>query len=324
MFEYCIYAFITYIIFTIVYVYKIRGQERFKNFTEYLSKGWIIFAPINCLLYIFTKSHARKAIVDTVHFKDLKILQDNWQAIAQEANALFHNNIFDSVKNKKSASYYDVGFRTFYKHGWSKFYLKWYGGYYHKSAQEMCPVTLNILKQCKSVNGAMFSVLPPQGKLSRHLDPFATSLRYHLGLNTPNDNQAFINIDGNTLSWRDGQAFMFDETYLHYAQNNTSKNRIILMCDIERPMNFFGTLFNTLFYKNFLRFSIVPNMVGDKRGLANRVFASVVPVLNAGKRLKQSNIIVYKLLKYSINLSILCAIVALFIGLPYLFVVFIF
>ncbi len=29
---------------------------------------------------------------------------------------------------------------------------------------------------------------------------------------------------------------MFDETYIHYAENGTDQNRIILLCDIERPM----------------------------------------------------------------------------------------
>ncbi len=30
----------------------------------------------------------------------------------------------------------------------------------------------------------------------------------------------------------------FDETYLHYAENQSGQNRLILFCDIERPMRY--------------------------------------------------------------------------------------
>jgi beta-hydroxylase len=33
----------------------------------------------------------------------------------------------------------------------------------------------------------MFAMLPANGSLNPHRDPFAGSLRYHLGLITPND-----------------------------------------------------------------------------------------------------------------------------------------
>ena len=42
------------------------------------------------------------------------------------------------------------------------------------------------LNSIATVHGAMFAMLPPGGKLGAHRDPFAGSLRYHLGLVTPN------------------------------------------------------------------------------------------------------------------------------------------
>ena len=42
----------------------------------------------------------------------------------------------------------------------------------------------------------MFAVLPPGGKLGAHRDPFAGSLRYHLGLVTPNSDKCRILVDG--------------------------------------------------------------------------------------------------------------------------------
>ena len=80
------------------------------------------------------------------------------------------------------------------------------------------------------------TALPPGGVLTLHRAPYAGSLRYHLGLVTPNDDNCAIIVDGQRYSWRDGEEVVFDETYLHWAENKTDKDRIILFCDIERPI----------------------------------------------------------------------------------------
>ncbi|MEG0821738.1 MAG: aspartyl/asparaginyl beta-hydroxylase domain-containing protein, partial [Burkholderiaceae bacterium] len=59
----------------------------------------------------------------------------------------------------------------------------------------------------------------------RHRDPFASSLHYHLGWVTPNDDGCFIVVDGGSYFWRDGEAVMFDETYIHDAENTTNPSR---------------------------------------------------------------------------------------------------
>lgn len=82
----------------------------------------------------------------------------------------------------------------------------------------------------------MFAELPPGAYLGKHRDPYAGSVRYHLGLSTPNDDRCFIEVDRQRHSWRDGEAVIFDETYVHWAENKTEQTRIILFCDIERPM----------------------------------------------------------------------------------------
>src|SRR2546430_11930250 len=73
---------------------------------------------------------------------------------------------------------------------------------------------------------------PPRSTLF----PYTTLFRSHLGLVTPNSDKCFIIVDGEKCVWRDGEAIMFDETYIHTAENQTDINRIILFCDVERPM----------------------------------------------------------------------------------------
>ena len=55
----------------------------------------------------------------------------------------------------------------------------------------------------------------------RHRDPFAGSLRYHLGLVNPNLERCLS---------------VVDETFVDYAENKTGQTRLILFCDMERPL----------------------------------------------------------------------------------------
>ncbi|AWB67631.1 aspartyl/asparaginyl beta-hydroxylase domain-containing protein [Saccharobesus litoralis] len=282
-----------------MYVYKFRGEARFGSLTEYLRKGWPIFAPLNVMLYLSTKKWAKKNYVSTDSFENLALLQQNWQVIAQEANALMDAGYFSKTTDKNNNSFYDVGFRTFYKYGWSKFYCSWYGTTLN-SAREYCPQTVALLEQIPSVNGAMFTLLPAKSQLTRHSDPLACSLRYHLGLNTPNSDECFISVDGEKQSWRDGKHFMFDETFLHYVENNTDDKRLILMCDIERPMGPIGKGVNWC-YKKIASLLLVPNLPGDQAGLFNLLFRKVTPFLARSKRLKEDNPKLYYPVKWLFN-----------------------
>lgn len=294
---------------SLTYAYRYRGKSRWEDLTEYLRKGWPIFTPFNCLLYLFTQPRAKKAIMNVNDFKELDVIKDNWQTIRDEAVALYKHQYFEKTKETGSQASYDIGFRTFFKYGWSKFYITWYG-YTHASAQKLCPKTVEILKTVPSVNGAMFSLLPVGSQLTRHLDPVACSLRYHLGLVTPNDDRCYINVDGQNYSWRDGEPFIFDETFLHFAKNDSEHYRLIMMCDVERPLFLIGSVIN-FFYKGLMRWTVVPNMDGDARGLANTVFASLSPVLQKTKTLKQTNRPLYLAVKYSVNFTLFLIVVGL-------------
>ena len=92
--------------------------------------------------------------------------------------------LFDEGYIRAAASYNDLGFNSFFRTGWKRFYLKWYDQPL-PSAQALCPKTVALVQSIPTIHGAMFAVLPPGGKLVRHRDPYAGSLRYHLGLVDP-------------------------------------------------------------------------------------------------------------------------------------------
>ena len=303
---------LVYSALSVAYVYRWRGRTRYASFTQYFRKSWPIFAPLNCILYMTTRRAARGPVLTGEALPNLSILRDNWQVIRDEALAIRSDGAFEAAKAPGSPGAYDVGFRTFFKRGWSKFYLKWYGST-HRSAQRTCPRTVALLKRVPEVKGAMFAILPAGSELTLHADPLACSLRYHLGLQTPNSDQCLIDIDGVQMSWRDGQDFIFDETYPHWAHNGTDTSRLILMCDVARPLNLFGRLFNAG-YGLLAGGTLVPNAEEDRRGLFSTVFAAIAPIQARTRELKQTNLARYKLLKHTVNAILLILVLALLYG----------
>jgi len=178
--------------------------------------------------------------------------------------------------------------------------LKWYTVDL-PSAQRMCPRTTELLKAIPNVKAAMFASLPPGARLVRHRDPYAGSLRYHLGLITPNSDQCYIVVDGERYFWRDGESMMFDETYIHHAENTTQMQRVILFCDIERPLKSGAmTAINRWFARNVMKASASQNVEGEKIGALNRLFGGFYQLRLRAKQLKARSRTVYYLLKWAL------------------------
>lgn len=281
-------GFWIFLVFVVCAVYvQNRGVVQHVKLSRKLTDHSNLLAPLNCLFYLFS-SFGNRPYFKVQDFSDLTILQDNWQIIRDEALSL---NSEQAIK--ASAELDDLGFNSFFKTGWKRFYLKWYGSSL-QSAATKCPQTVALLNQIPSVKGAMFAMLPPGARLVKHRDPFAGSLRYHLGLVTPNDDGCYIEVDGQRYTWRDGEAVIFDETYIHYAENQTNKNRIILFLDIKRPVRFAVIdWINTVFSSLVMSATATKNEAGDKVGGLNKLFANVYSVRQFGKRIKAYSVPLY-------------------------------
>ena len=281
-----------------------RGRVRL-GFWRQVSDHSTIMAPYNVLMYMFS-AVPNRPILDQTALPELKGLRDNWQVIREEALALFAQG-----QIKAADKYNDWGFNSFFRTGWKRFYLKWYDAPL-PSALANCPKTVELLNAIPTVKGAMFASLPPGGKLVQHRDPYAGSLRYHLGLLVPKSpGECRIFIDGEAYSWREGEDLVFDETYLHYAENTTSDDRIILFCDVARPLRTrFMTDVNDWVSRNIVNESATQNEEGERIGWINRAFGYVYEVRLVGKRMKAWNKRVYYAVKYVAIGGILAAFLA--------------
>jgi aspartyl/asparaginyl beta-hydroxylase (cupin superfamily) len=119
----------------------------------------------------------------------------------------------------------------------------------------VCPRTGALLAATPSVFNAFFSVLEPGQYIVPHFGYYKGFLRYHLGVVIPGDNadgscwmRVHVDAADNARRdkraieraqkhyWRNGQAVMFDDTYLHDAHNGSNEVRVVLFVDVLRKL----------------------------------------------------------------------------------------
>lgn len=102
---------------------------------------------------------------------------------------------------------------------------------------------------------------------------------------------------------------MFDETYIHYAENTSGQNRLILFCDIERPLKYrWAQRFNYLVGRYLMSAAAAPNDEADDTGGVNRIFKYVYFIRRIGKCIKKWNKPTYYLIKWTLLGAIVSAI----------------
>jgi beta-hydroxylase len=272
---------------------NLRGRVRF-GWLRALTDYTVLLAPLNAVLYAASRVQPRP-FLDAQRFAALDVLRANWCLIRDEALALH-----ESGHIRAAAAYNDIGFNSFFRTGWTRFYLKWYGAEL-PSARSLCPRTVELLAGLPEVKAAMFASLPPGGRLVRHRDPYAGSLRYHLGLKTPNSPGCYIEVDGQRYHWKDGEAIVFDETFIHHAENTTDQQRVILFCDVERPLRWRAvTAFNRWFAREVMTASETQNVAGERVGALNRLFPHLYKIRLAFKALKRRSRSGYYALKWTL------------------------
>lgn len=241
---------------------RLRSRSHF-DLKRQLSDFSTFMVPFNIPAYLLSRIPLRSHHhVD--NFPELKLLEDNWQTIRDEALVLYENGYIASKDDLPASSFYK-------NNRWTSFYLKNYDSDI-PSAYELAPRTMALIDQVPTMHLALFACLNPGKEIKKHHDPFAFTLRYSLGLSTPNSDESGIVVDGVDYKWADGESILFDETFLHSAYNNSHKPRIILMTDVERPLKLkwvqntyyqFGRFFNHLF--------AIDNIDNSKTGIGNKL-----------------------------------------------------
>ncbi len=100
-----------------------------------------------------------------------------------------------------------------------------------------CPITAAVLDRIPGIVTAFFSILAPGKHIPRHRGVYKGIVRAHLALKVPREaERCRMDLDGTTLLWREGRAFVFDDTYPHEVWNDTDEERAVLIVDVLRPL----------------------------------------------------------------------------------------
>lgn len=259
---------VAFFVWGVLYVYFNGRSRRIPILRQFFNYS-ALFAPYNALMYIFSKQPSRP-FYDREDFKEMDLIKENWQVIKQEGEKLF-----DEGYIREAIGGNEAGFGSFFKRGWKRFYLTWNRDTL-PSAEDLCPKTLALVRQIPLIKSALFTRLPAHSHLNPHRDPFAGTLRYHLGLVTPNSDKCAIYVDEQVQPWYDGQDFIFDETFIHYVINDTDDYRLIFFCDLDRPLKEPMYTINQ-WVSNVLAFLTTPqNIEGEYVGFFNRAYRSFI------------------------------------------------
>ena len=179
-------------------------------------------------------------IIDAKHFPFLEEFTTNWKKIRAEAEAIlkFREEIpaFHEISPDQKRISTGKNWRTFILFG--------FGQKLDKNCRQ-APYTASLLERIPDIQTAWFSILSPGYHIPPHCGVTKGIVRAHLGLIIPKQaDKCWIRVGDKTQVWREGEVFVFDDTYEHEVFNNTDEERVILLFDFNRPMGWLGRAVN--------------------------------------------------------------------------------
>jgi aspartyl/asparaginyl beta-hydroxylase (cupin superfamily) len=167
-------------------------------------------------------------------FPESELFENNWQLIREELMKYHmkqHIPKFHELDSCQKTISFDNG------PAWRTILLKAHGAWFDQNCTAF-PLTNNLLRQCKNVSTAMFSILEPGVQIPPHTGKFKGVLRYHLALQVPSKGHCFLRVGGEVYHWTEGEGVLFDDAYLHEVKNLSDEYRIVLFLDVKRKLPF--------------------------------------------------------------------------------------
>jgi beta-hydroxylase len=211
------YFIIIFII--LIFLYKIKTTNAYiiGNYLNFILKNFI-----NNVEYINIDNLNWSLMLK----KNYKIILNEYINYIKNNGKLKNNKDLDPIVNNIDID--DIP--------WEVLFLKIYNRDTNKI--KYFPETYKLLSMIPECSLAMFSILPPGKKLEPHYGTYKGVLRYHLGLIIPKKRKdCFLLVNRKKYNWKKGEDVMFDETFLHSAENNTDETRVVLFLDIKRNFN---------------------------------------------------------------------------------------
>jgi ornithine lipid ester-linked acyl 2-hydroxylase len=185
------------------------------------------------LLGTFATDGQRK-FHDVAKFPWIREFEKNYETIRQEAEALCRDRdaipYIEDINPQQRSIVADARWKTYFFHAF---------GHSLKENHQKCPGTAALLQQVPNIVMAFFSILEPGTTLKPHRGIYKGVLRYHLGIQIPmTKEKCGLSVSGDYMPWANGKSFVFDDTFEHFAQNESDRCRVVLIVDFEREVPF--------------------------------------------------------------------------------------
>jgi aspartyl/asparaginyl beta-hydroxylase (cupin superfamily) len=196
---------------------------------------------------------------DLSEYPKLAILSENYATIRSECESLIRQEI--RIPGMEELTSYTSG--GIHQIAWKSFMFK--SGSFIDENCALAPKTAALLEKIPGLYTAFFSVLEPHQHIKPHWGYWKGFVRYHLGVVIPDNNadrKCWIRINpeaqdrtqardaieqGERYFWKNGEAVLFDDTFLHDAANESDQVRVVLFLDLARKMPWPLALLNRLF-----------------------------------------------------------------------------
>lgn len=195
--------------------------------------GGLVAKAAQRLMYVNNRliGHAEhlRPVLDPAEYPWTRLLEARWEDIRDEAQAVLDSRRLPLIEDVLGASQGNEG-------DWNTFVLLALRKRVAFNA-EKCPVTTELVSQVPGISSALFSVFAPGTYLPPHQAPNRGVLRYHLGLIVPEPpDSCQLKVVDETLSYREGESILFDDTFEHEAWNRSNEPRVTLLLEVLRPL----------------------------------------------------------------------------------------
>lgn len=184
-----------------------------------------------------------------------KDLKENFDLIKKEyIDYINSNNIPATSKLSQEQS------RIEDKENWKMLVVK-IGNYYNNKIINHFPKTIKIIKKYKNIIYVSFSIMESKTHILPHRGLYNGIIRYHLGIFVPKHDDVYLKVNDKIIKWKDKESFIFDDTSIHEAVNNSDEKRVIMMIDFYRPLPFIFNILNKIVVLMILNSPIIKNMI---------------------------------------------------------------
>jgi aspartate beta-hydroxylase len=185
---------------------------------------------------VYDRRVSTPAVLDPAqYFPSARRFTDSWRELREEALAIRADLSSVPRFHELMAAQADISAND--QRDWRMLVVKAYGVPFEANAAK-APRLAQIVAQCPDVLTASLSFLAPYKHVPPHRGPFRGVIRYYLPLSVPPAEDGLpgstLTIDGRDYRLGDGEALLWDDTFVHEVRNRANDVRIALLLDVRR------------------------------------------------------------------------------------------